>query len=94
MPKTYHVYILTNRTRSTLYIGMTGNLPQRMEQHATHEVEGFTSKYNVDRLVHCEEFDNPMDAIKREKQLKAWKRAWKDELIDAANPTWRDLNKV
>ncbi len=93
MPKTYHVYIMTNRTRSTLYIGMTGNLPQRMEQHANHEIEVFTSQYNVDRLVYYEEFDNPTDAIKREKQLKAWKRACKDKIIDAANPTWRDLNE-
>ena len=93
MARIYHVYILTNRTRSTLYIGMTGNLPQRMEQHANHEIEGFTNKYNVDRLVYTEEFDSPVDAIKREKQLKAWKREWKDNLIETANPTWRDLNK-
>ena len=65
-----------------------------MEQHTNHEIEGFTKKYNVDRLVYTEEFNNPVDAIKREKQVKAWKREWKDNLTDAANPTWRDLNKA
>ena len=93
MPKTYNVYIMTNRTRSTLYVGMTGNLAQRTEQHAEGELEGFTKRYHVDRLVYYEEFSKPDDAIQREKQLKKWNRAWKERLIEEANPTWRDLRE-
>lgn len=93
MPKTYYVYIMTNRTRSTLYIGMTGNLAQRMEPHVEGDVDGFTKRYYLDRLLYHESFSNPTDAKQREKQHKKWNCAWKERLIEEANPTWRDLRE-
>ena len=75
----------------TLYIGATSDLVQRVWQHKTHEVEGFSNRYGVDKLVHFELFEDMLSAIAREKQLKKWNRAWKLELIESQNPTWRDL---
>ena len=93
MSKIYYVYMLTNKTRSTLYTGMTGNLEQRMDQHRSKDIEGFTKRYNLRYLVYYEEHDTLGDAISREKHIKEWKRAWKDEPIQSINPTWRDLSK-
>lgn len=93
MARKYHVYIITNKSRATLYTGMTGNLPQRMQQHAEGEVEGFSKRYRLEHLVYCEEFDNPNDAIRREKQIKKWNREWKKRLITENNPEWRDLER-
>ena len=93
MSKTYYVYILTNKTRSTLYTGMMGNLEQRVDQHKNKDIEGFSKRYNLGRLVYYEEHDSPLDAIRREKQIKEWKRIWKDELVESINPTWRDLSE-
>jgi len=87
----YYVYILTNPTNSVLYTGMTGDLLLRVGQHKSREVEGFTRRYNVDRLVYYEEYDAAFDAITREKQLKAGPRRKKMQLVDEFNPTWRDL---
>ena len=85
------IYILTNSTHSVLYIGVTNNLVRRVYEHKNKMVEGFSSSYNVDRLVHYEQFDNIVEAIRREKQLKHWRRAWKDNLIESSNPLWCDL---
>jgi putative endonuclease len=87
-----YVYILASKKNGTLYIGVTSNLAQRVEQHKDGLVEGFTKKYNVKSLVWMEEYDNIEDAIVREKQLKKWNRAWKMRVIEADNPGWDDLS--
>ncbi len=87
----YYVYILTNSTNSVLYTGFTRDLVHRVEQHKAKEVAGFTKRYNVDRLVHYEEYAKASDGINREKQLKAGSRQKKMALIDNSNPSWRDL---
>ncbi len=91
MARTYYVYILCNRTRSTLYIGITNTLDRRAGEHKSGELDGFTKRYKVNRLVYYEEFNYIHDAIAREKQLKKWNRAWKERLINESNPTWQDL---
>ena len=85
------VYILASKRNGTLYTGVTSNLVQRMEQHRTEAIEGFTKRYAVHRLVWCEEHDTMINAIAREKSIKKWHRAWKLRLIEEANPEWRDL---
>ena len=84
------VYILASSTYGTLYIGITGDLPTRLRQHKNGGC-GFTKKYKINKLVYYEIHDNPYNAIVREKQLKAWKRKWKVELINKENPYWKDL---
>jgi putative endonuclease len=91
MSPQYHVYILASKRNGTLYIGMTNNIARRVWQHKQGLVEGFTMKYGVDRLVYCEAFARPQDAIQREKRLKKWNRAWKIQLIESTNPEWDDL---
>ncbi len=91
MEERFAVYILASRRNGTLYIGITRNLPLRIEQHRARSVAGFTKRYGVDRLVHVEWFARAEDAIAREKQLKGWNRAWKLRLIEATNPQWLDL---
>ena len=86
-----YVYILASQKNGTLYVGVTSNLIQRVWQHKQHVVEGFTKKYGVDRLVWCEKHPTMESAIQREKSIKEWRRAWKRELIERANPAWRDL---
>ena len=85
------VYILTNRRHGTLYVGVTSDILRRGWEHRTDAVEGFSKRYQLHRLVYVEPHDSMEAAILREKRLKAWKRAWKIRLIDAANPEWRDL---
>ena len=85
------VYILASRERGTLYIGVTSDLPQRVWQHRTGQVEGFTRQYTVTRLVWFEVHEEMLSAIAREKRLKAWRRAWKIELVESNNPGWVDL---
>jgi putative endonuclease len=85
------VYILASGRNGTLYVGVTSNLPQRVWQHRTGVVDGFTRRYAVHRLVYFELFDAMPDAIAREKQLKGGSRARKVRLIETANPQWRDL---
>ena len=91
MPKPMWVYVVTNRPHGTLYIGVTSDLILRADQHRRHAVKGFTDRYNLERLVHFERFDAPDAAIRREKRLKRWNRAWKVALIEEANPHWDDL---
>ena len=85
------VYILTNHRMGTLYIGVTSNLAQRIWQHRSDLVEGFTRSYGLRRLVWFEIHATMYAAITREKHLKKWNRAWKIELIQTTNPQWRDL---
>ncbi|WP_040726054.1 GIY-YIG nuclease family protein [Thiomicrorhabdus sp. Kp2] len=85
------VYILSSQSNDVLYIGVTSNLVQRIYQHKNHLVEGFTKKYNVDKLVYFEFHEEMSAAILREKQLKNWHREWKNNLILEMNPDWTDL---
>jgi putative endonuclease len=87
----YWVYILTNKPRSTLYVGVTNDLVRRTYEHREGLVKGFTQRYKLKMLVHFEGFDSPEVAIQREKNIKHWSRAWKLELIESSNPQWRDL---
>ncbi|AWM03759.2 GIY-YIG nuclease family protein [Bradyrhizobium amphicarpaeae] len=87
----YYVYILASKIGGTLYIGVTNDLIRRVAQHKLKLIESFTEKYNVARLVYFEQFDDPENAIKREKRLKKWNRAWKVRLIEQHNPNWDDL---
>ena len=87
----YYVYILTNSSR-TLYIGVTNDLVRRVYQHRQMLVEGFTKKYNVSWLVYYEQTQDVKAAILREKQIKAWRREKKVELVDVMNPEWKDLS--
>ena len=82
---------MTNRSR-TLYIGVTNNLARRIQEHKERLVKGFTKRYSIDQLAYYEEYDNPQDAISREKQMKGWLRIKKLELIESINPNWRDLS--
>jgi putative endonuclease len=83
---TYYVYLLASKRNGTLYIGVTNNLERRIGQHKLGEFEGFTKKYGVHLLVYYEWFSDIHEAIRREKQLKKWNRAWKLELIEKKNP--------
>ena len=86
------VYILTNVHNAVLYIGVTSDLFTRIPQHKSKFYENsFTAKYNCNKLVYYETYAMIEDAIAREKQLKKWKREWKDKLIDGMNPEWKDL---
>ncbi len=85
------VYLLASKRNGTLYIGVTSNLPARVWQHRNDQIDGFTKKYRVHRLVYFELHEEMTAAIRREKQLKKWRRAWKIELIEKSNPEWRDL---
>ena len=91
MERQYYVYIMSNRHNSVLYTGITNNLERRVYEHKQELVEGFTKKYRVTKLVYYEIFDDPENAIWREKQIKAGSRAKKIALINAMNPDWRDL---
>ena len=91
MSKTYYVYILASAKNGTLYIGVTNDLARRIWEHRQGLVEGFTKKYDVKLLVHFEEFGDIGLAIQCETRLKKWKRRWKMELIEKANPLWTDL---
>ena len=90
--ETYYVYILSNHTNTTLYIGVTNNLRRRLYEHKNKLIEGFTSTYNVNKLVYFEETTDIKAAIQREKNLKKWKREWKEALIKKNNPNYRDLS--
>ncbi len=92
MHERYAVYILASRKNGTLYIGVTGNLLQRMEQHKSLAVPGFTQRYRITTLVYFEAFADVNEAIAREKQLKGWNRAWKIKLIEQCNPNWDNLD--
>ena len=88
----YYVYILSNWDDSVLYIGVTGNLERRLYEHRNHLVDGFSSKYNTNKLVYFEDTCDVYAAISREKQLKGWTRKKKNALIAKHNPLWKDLS--
>jgi putative endonuclease len=87
----YYVYILASRKDGATYIGVTNDIVRRVFEHRTKAVRGFTSKYNITRLVWFEIYNDPISAISREKELKKWKRARKTQLIEAQNTQWDDL---
>ncbi len=87
----YYIYILANKNNNVIYIGVTNDLVRRVHEHKKKLIEGFTSKYNVDKLVYFEMFDFIDLAIAREKQLKGYSRIKKDELINQFNPEWKEL---
>ncbi len=87
----YYVYILASRKEGALYTGVTSDLVRRVHQHKSKEIAGFTSRYNIRRLVWFEIHDDPIAAISREKELKKWRRAWKIALIEKENRAWDDL---
>jgi putative endonuclease len=88
----FWVYILTSRS-GTLYIGITGYIDRRISQHKMDSIESFTKKYKVHRLVYFETFGYVLNAIRREKQLKGWRREKKIALIEKSNPRWQDLSE-
>jgi len=89
--KTYYVYILASKRKGTLYVGITNDLIRRIHEHKNNQIDGFTRKYKIHRLVYYEQFDDSYSAIQREKRLKRWLRKWKIELIESVNPDWCDL---
>lgn len=88
----YYVYILTNKTNSVLYVGVTNNLERRLFEHKNKLVEGFTKKYNVNKLVYYEATTDINVALNREKAIKNLLRRKKEEIINANNPEWKDLS--
>jgi putative endonuclease len=91
MPKRYFVYILANRRRGVLYVGLTSQFINRLTAHKEKLVPGFTAKYGVIMLVYFEEYASVVEAHAREAALKRWRREWKFKLIEELNPEWRDL---
>ena len=87
----FYVYILASKKNGVLYIGVTNDINRRVFEHKKKLVKGFSSRYNVDKLVYLESFLYIKEAIQREKQLKKWNRDWKIELIEKNNPEWNDL---
>ena len=87
----YYIYIMASKS-GTLYIGVTNDLVRRVYEHKYNLIDGFTKKYNVNKLVYFEQTENVMSALNREKQLKNWHRDWKINLIKSVNPKWRDLS--
>ena len=94
MTKVFYVYMMTNRSRVVLYTGVTNDLVRRAWEHQNSEVKGFTKTYKVDRLVYYEHFDDPRDAIGREKEIKGWRRNKKNALVETLNPKWTDLSAM
>ena len=88
---TYYVYLLASRRHGTLYLGITNNLVRRVHEHRSRTIPGFTARYAVDRLVWFETYNDPANAITREKAIKKWRRDWKIRLVEEQNPDWRDL---
>ena len=92
MKRRFFVYLLANRPRGVLYIGVTNDLMRRLIEHKAKLVPGFTKTYGVIKLVYYEEYSSILEARAREATLKRWRRAWKIELVDKFNPDWRDLS--
>ncbi|MEZ4778952.1 MAG: GIY-YIG nuclease family protein [Flavobacteriaceae bacterium] len=89
----WYVYVMSNKTNKVLYIGVTNNLNERVKEHKIKlNPNSFTAKYNCDKLIYFEEFTTAILAMKREKQMKKWKREWKVNLIQEMNPSWADLS--
>lgn len=91
MPKIYYIYLLTTRNNKVMYVGVTSKLEKRLYEHKNKLIDGFTKKYNVDKLVYFEETADVNSAIAREKEIKGWRREKKNALVDSVNPQWQDL---
>ncbi|TSC94965.1 MAG: excinuclease ABC subunit C [Parcubacteria group bacterium Athens1014_10] len=91
MKKKYHIYIITNQRGTVFYTGITNNIVRRVYEHKEKLADGFTKKYNINKLVYSEEFNNPEEAIMREKQIKAGSRKKKIDLIKNVNPEFKEL---
>jgi len=89
----YYIYIMMNKHNTVSYVGVSGPLESRVKDHRDKTNDGFTAKYNINKLVHYEEYDYIYDAIEREKQLKRWSRKKKVDLIKSINPTFEDLSQ-
>ena len=92
MEKTYYVYLLTNWNNQVMYVGVTNDLERRIYEHKNKLVDGFTKKYNVEKLVYFETARDVLAAIEREKQIKKWRREKKNQLAIEMNPEWKDLS--
>lgn len=92
MTKDYYVYILTNYEETTFYVGVTSYLEKRIYEHKNKLIKGFSSKYNLNKLVYYESTNDATEAILREKKLKKWRREWKLNLIRETNPNFNDLS--
>jgi putative endonuclease len=92
--KEFYVYMMTNRSRVVLYTGVTSDLARRVWEHKNHVIKAFSSKYKLDRLVYYEQFIDPISAITREKEIKAWRREKKNEPVRKLNPKWEDLSDL
>ena len=90
----YRVYILASKKQGELYIGLTTNIRRRIAEHAEKQSKGFSKKHGITILVHCEEYANSSDAIRREKQLKEWRKEWRMNIIEEKNPDWADLSEA
>ncbi|MFH1079586.1 MAG: GIY-YIG nuclease family protein [Pseudomonadota bacterium] len=88
----YYVYLLTNKNDKVMYVGVTNNLERRLFEHKTKMIPGFTEIYNVNKLVYFEETNDILAALAREKEIKKWRRAKKNNLVVAVNPKWKDLS--
>jgi putative endonuclease len=92
MAEGFFVYILANKPRGTLYVGVTNDLVRRVSEHKAKLVPGFTRKYGIDQLMYFEQYPSILEARARERTLKRWRRAWKIDLIKKLNPDWHDLS--
>ena len=89
----YYVYILTDKSNAVMQVGITNNLSRRLYEHKNEQIEGFTKKYHVHKLVYFEEYTEVNYAIAREKQIKRWSRSKKNWLVEQKNPNWNDWSK-
>lgn len=87
----FYVYLLSNQHYTVFYVGFTDDIERRVFEHKNGLLDGFSKKYNINRLLYYEEFSNAEDAKHREKQIKKYGKEWKENLINSINPTWRDL---
>ena len=92
--KSFFVYLITNKSRVVLYTGVTNDLIRRLSEHQQGEIGGFTKRYKVNRLVYYETFEDPNDAISREKEIKGWRRNKKNALVETLNPKWSDSSTL
>jgi len=92
--RNFFVYMMTNKSRVVLYTGVTNDLTRRVWEHQHGELKGFTKTYKVNRLVYFEDYDDPRDAIAREKEIKGWRRSKKNALVETLNPKWADLSNT
>ena len=92
LERSYYVYILTNWNNEVMYVGVTNNLERRLYEHKQKLIDGFTKKYNLNKLVYFEETNSVLAAIEREKEIKKWRREKKNALVLKDNSQWKDLS--